>query len=91
VSPVVTIAPAAPLPPPKSRPKARPNLKANFQGFIETAPWAFDGGKRRESLLDTDCFPPRVVRKVGWRNCMTCGKPFFSQDVVALHLCQVCR
>jgi hypothetical protein len=61
--------------------------KANFQGFIEPERWSYDGGVRREPVVDADRCPPRVVRKVGWRNCMACGVPFFSEDVVALRLC----
>jgi len=65
---------------------ARP--KGNSLGFIEPEPWPYDGGKRRESVLvDLEYFPPRVVRKVGWRNCMCCGKPFWSEDTTRLRLC----
>lgn len=64
---------------------ARP--KGNWQGFVEPERWPNDGGVRRESVLDTDCHPPRVVRKVGWRTCIACGSPFFSEDVLALRLC----
>jgi len=60
---------------------------ANWQGLIEPKRWSYDGGARREAVLDTDCNPPRVVRKVGWRNCLRCRKPFFSEDVVRLRLC----
>lgn len=56
-------------------------------GFVEPPAWTYDGGVRREPVLDLDCHPPRVVRKVGWRSCMACGKPFFSEDVIALRLC----
>ncbi|MBS1832583.1 MAG: hypothetical protein JST65_07720 [Acidobacteria bacterium] len=56
-------------------------------GFVEPQPWAYDGGVRREPVLDVDHNPPRVVRRVGWRKCMACAKPFFSEDVVALRLC----
>jgi hypothetical protein len=61
--------------------------KPNWHGFIEPEPWEYDGGTRREPVLDYDCAPPRVVRKVGWRSCMACGSPFFSEDVIALRLC----
>ena len=37
--------------------------------------------------MDTDRNPPRVVRRVGWSRCIACGSPFFSEDVVALRLC----
>lgn len=61
--------------------------KGNSYGFVEPEPWPYDGGKRRESVLDLEYFPPRIVRKVGWQTCMCCGKPFFSEDVIALRLC----
>jgi hypothetical protein len=61
--------------------------KRNWHGFIEPKPWPYDGGTRREPVLDDDYCPPRVVRKVGWRSCMACAKPFFSEDVIALRLC----
>lgn len=43
---------------------ARP--KGNYQGFVELELWTYDGGVRRESVLDCDYTPPRVVRVVGW-------------------------
>lgn len=58
---------------------------------VEPDLWAWDGGKRREPVLDHDHSPPRVVRSVGWRRCMRCATPFFSADVVALRLCQRCK
>ena len=61
------------------------------RGFIEPAPWAWDGGVRREPILDADCDPPRVVRRVGWRRCMSCRTPFFSEDVAGLRLCDKCK
>jgi hypothetical protein len=61
--------------------------KGKDQGFEEPNRWPNDGGKRREPVLDLDCAPPRVVRKIGWRTCMKCQKPFFSEDVAALRLC----
>lgn len=61
------------------------------QGFSEPKAWAFDGGARREPVLDMDLNPPRVVRQVGWRCCMRCAKPFFSDDVKALRICGGCK
>ena len=55
------------------------------QGIVEPYAWKYDGGKRREPVLDTDF--NRVIRKVGWRHCLKCRKPFFSEDVVRLRLC----
>lgn len=65
--------------------------KANWQGFVIPEPWPDDGGKRREQVLDTDRTPPRVVRSVGWRLCMACHKSFWSDDVVAVRICDGCK
>lgn len=60
-------------------------------GFEEPEPWAWDGGKRREAVLDTDHMPPRIVRRVGWRVCMKCGAPYWSDDVVKIRMCSNCK
>ena len=39
--------------------------------------------------MDIDLNPPRVIRKVGWLHCLKCRKPFFSEDVVRLRLCNL--
>lgn len=57
----------------------------------EPEPWAWDGGKRREQVLDHNFSPPRVVRQVGWRCCITCARSFFSQDVIKVRMCDRCR
>lgn len=61
--------------------------KVDSFGFVEPERWPDDGGVRRETVLDMDHHPPRVVRSVGWSRCLTCGSPFFSEDVIALRLC----
>lgn len=82
-----------PQPPqPKPAPAKRERHQAappptTVSGIVEPERWPNDGGVRRESVLDTDCHPPRVVRKVGWRTCMCCGASFFSEDVMRLRLC----
>lgn len=73
-----------------SGPKAGGYGSKNF-GFVEPKQWDYDGGERREPVLDIDHNPARVVRKVGWRNCMACTNPFFSEDVVALRICYYCK
>lgn len=60
-------------------------------GFVEPRQWPWDGGTRREPVLDTDQNPPRVVRHVGWRSCMRCRYPFFSQDVTRMRICDPCK
>lgn len=57
----------------------------------EPTPWKWDGGVRREAVLDHDHDPPRVIRKVGWRVCMRCSTPFFSDDVVKLRMFDECK
>lgn len=96
-----------PLPSPAPKPKApKPALprdalhvplrmkgQAAAIGIIEPDPWPFDGCKRREAVTDED-IPGRVVRKVGWHRCLKCRRPFFSEDVLRLRLCngaQGCR
>lgn len=73
-------APAAPA-------QAGVRRTVNGMGFSEPVPWPLDGCERREAVLDTDHNPPRVVRRVGWQRCMKCRKPFWSDDVVRLRLC----
>lgn len=71
-------------PKPTAQPEpAKP--KANFQGFIIPERWPCDNGARREPVIDADL--GRVVRYVGWKKCMRCGKWFFSEDVAGLRLC----
>ena len=60
-------------------------------GFREPREWKFDGCKRREPVLDLDHNPPRVVRMVGWRVCMRCSTPFWSDDVVRVRMCGECK
>ena len=71
------------------KPKPVPNLKAaaNPYGFVIPQRWPQDGGARREPVLDVVFDPPRVVRHVGWKKCMRCGKWFFSEDVARLRMC----
>lgn len=42
-------------------------------------------------MLDHDHNPPRFVRHVGWRTCMKCCDPYFSQDVIRLRICDGCK
>ena len=60
-------------------------------GFIEPVPWEWDGGKRREPVLDLDRNPPLPIRHVGWRCCMRCAKPFWSEDTMRLRMCDRCK
>ena len=85
-------APAKPLPrpvptPARRQPKALPERRTDPQGFSEPLPWPDDNGVRREAVLDTDCMPPRVIRRVGWLRCLRCRRSFFSEDVTRMRLC----
>lgn len=76
------------------RPKLPPLPEAASrwgQGFTEPEPWEWDGGVRREAVLDHDHNPPREVRKVGWRLCVTCSRPYWSDDVTRLRMCGGCK
>lgn len=75
---------------PEQRPKAR-TRGADSLGFVEPREWPWDGGTRREPVLDTDRHPPRVVRHVGWRSCLRCRRPFFSADVARVRMCDLCK
>lgn len=57
----------------------------------EPEPWAWDRCKRREKVLDHNFSPPRVVRTVGWRACLKCSDPFWSDDIIALRMCAGCK
>lgn len=61
------------------------------RGFAEPQQWGFDGCQRREAVLDVDHNPPRVIRRVGWRLCITCTKPFWSTDTTKIRMCDPCK
>jgi hypothetical protein len=57
----------------------------------EPEPWEFDGCKRRVKVLDHNFSPPRVVRSVGWRCCLKCSEPYWSDDLTRLRMCSGCK
>jgi hypothetical protein len=60
------------------------------QPIPEPRPWRYDGDhKRREPVIDPN--DNRVIRHVGYRKCMSCPKHFWSEDVVKLRICPVCK
>lgn len=75
---------------PEQRSQAR-TRRADGQGFLEPPEWPWDGGTRREAVLDADRNPPRVVRFVGWRSCLRCRRSYFSADVARVRLCTPCK
>lgn len=59
--------------------------------LIEPERWPFSGDlSRRAPVMDPNCDPPRVVRRVGWLRCMCCGRPHFSEDVARARMCVDC-
>jgi hypothetical protein len=68
-----------------------PPVRTDQHGFAQPDQWPNDNGARREPVLDTDYRPPRVVRYVGWRSCLRCRRPYFSQDVQRVRLCDPCK
>jgi hypothetical protein len=59
--------------------------------IIEPQAWLNDNGARREPVIDHNDQPPRVVRLVGWRKCISCVKFFFSRDVCGIRICDCCK
>lgn len=86
-------APAGPVAAPNTPEQARAarTRPADGQGFVEPREWPWDGGTRREAVLDTDHNPPRVVRHVGWRSCLRCRRPYFSPDASRVRRCAPCK
>ena len=60
------------------------------RALIEPARWPNDGGSRRAPVMDPNCDPPRVVRRVGWLRCLCCGRSHFSEDVARARMCLDC-
>jgi hypothetical protein len=85
--PPVVVKPAPPTAPPGPKVPLRMRGQAAAIGILEPEPWDYDGCKRREIVFDIELRPPRVVRKVGWHHCLKCRRPFFSEDVIRLRLC----
>ncbi len=79
---------------------ATPGPRRRFDSFderriakplIEPERWPFSGDlSRRAPVMDPNCDPPRVVRRVGWLRCMCCGRPHFSEDVARARMCVDC-
>lgn len=49
------------------------------------------GQRRREAVVDTSFKPPRVVRFVGYRDCIKCRQPHWSEDLRRNWMCTRCR
>jgi hypothetical protein len=59
----------------------------------EPPPWDDDSGAQRVRIYDHNFSPPRLVRKVGWVNCLGYGERhrFLSPDVAKVRLCAKCK
>lgn len=54
--------------------------------------WLDDGGACRVPIYDHTFSPPRLVRRVGWVNCLGPNKDrFFSPDVAKVRVCAECK
>lgn len=55
--------------------------------------WPDDGGSKRVAIYDHNQRPPRLVRRVGWTNCL--GREpvhrIFSSDVARERICTSCK
>lgn len=70
---------------------------------IDPMPWADDGSARREPVYNHSFLTPRLVRRVGWVNCLSpygndidpvaTARPhrFFSSDVAKVRVCRECK
>ncbi len=58
----------------------------------DPAPWPDDGGAKRVELYDRLATPPRLVRVVGWVNCLSHRKHrWLSPDVRRVRTCDDCK
>lgn len=62
--------------------------------IFEPHSWRDDGGKRVEAIVDPNWLidgKPRVIRRIGWRNCMCCKGRMFSRDLHKVRMCDACK
>jgi hypothetical protein len=55
--------------------------------------WPDDSGAKRVAIYDHNFNPPRLVRRVGWTNCLGRGPRhrIFSADVARERMCSTCK
>lgn len=69
----------------------RPLAERDYgQDVIEPKAWPNDRGAKRVAVTDPN-WNDRIIRRVGWRTCMHCGKWMFSRDVIRCRLHEECR
>lgn len=59
--------------------------------IVEPEWFPLESEPKRVAVLDHNFNPPRVVRYVGWRRCMSCRSQFLSPDVVRIRMCEMCK
>jgi hypothetical protein len=68
-----------------------------MDGFdCEPVSWPDDGGAKRVPIYDRNGRQPRLVRKIGWVNCLgrfsrDTPHRIFSPDVVKVRMCTRCK
>lgn len=77
-------------PTPGPRTPRTPEVCTLAKPLIEPAHWPFNGYSLRKSVLDPSFEPHRLVRRIGWRPCLRCKRPHFSDDVSRIRLCSRC-
>jgi hypothetical protein len=64
-----------------------PSSYGQDSGFMIPKQWIFDGDYRRRAPVLDAVNANRVARLVGYKRCLICKKPFWSQDVKNIHIC----
>lgn len=76
---------------PGPRPVRRPKDCTLAKPLIEPERWSFNGDlTHRAFVMDPNVEPSKLVRRIGWLNCMRCSRPHFSEDVLRIRLCCAC-
>lgn len=65
-------------------------IRDEGRDIVEPRKWSPPDDKR-VPVLDRNCNPPRVIRYVGWRECVCCDHKFFSTDVQRVRMCDDCK
>lgn len=68
-----------------------PSAYGQDSGFLIPVQWEFNGDYRRRAPVLDAINGNRVARMVGWRSCLLCKKPFFSDCVKGIRICAPCK
>lgn len=101
LSPDAPWQPGRPVPNPnpmgRRRRGPREEIRQLREGFTpDPVTWPDDGGAKRVAIYNHTFGQPRLVRRVGWVNCLSqysLNRPhrFFSPDVQKVRMCATCR